>query len=106
MNSPLFAKAKGKKPTSPQEEEAASLTFSLVNQDQSKCLDFVALTREDFANWTDGFRALLYDKVENKETVEEINQLETIQLRVHLLDLDGIEIPSTVPDIPMPVKHQ
>lgn len=100
VNIPLFSKQKGKK-LSPQDEEQIALAFSLVYAGQeSKSLDFIAQTKDDFVNWTDGFRALLADKVENKETLEEINQLENIQLRVHLLDLDGIEIPLQVPEIP------
>jgi len=98
LNSGLFAK---QKKLTPQDEEISNLTFSVMMRDQSKpSIDFVAQNREDFLNWTDAFRVLLSDKIENAETMEELKTLENLEVRIRLLELEGLEIPHEMPKVP------
>jgi len=69
-------------------------------KEAGKSVDFVALSREDYANWTDGFRALLSDKIENSESLDELKSLVNLELRICLLELAGIELPHEQPKIP------
>lgn len=50
-------------------------------KDPSKSLDFIAQTKDDFLNWTDGLRVVLSDKVENPETLDDLKTLTTLELR-------------------------
>lgn len=82
-------------------------------KDPSKSLDFIAQTKDDFLNWTDGLRVVLSDKVENPETLDDLKTLTNLELRfvyfclitytrIRLLELEGIEIPNEAPEIPPP----
>jgi len=98
VNSSLFSK---QKKLSPQDEEVASLSLSIVMKDQTKpSLDLVAQNRDDFVNWTDGLRVLLSDKFENPETLEELKTLVNLEVRIRLLELEGVEISHDSPKIP------
>jgi len=100
VNTPIFSK---QKKLSQQDEEMASLSFSLLLKEQGKTIDFTASSKEDFINWTDGLKLLLSDKFENSDTLEEINSLTNMELRIRLLDLEGAQIPLQPPPIPTPL---
>jgi hypothetical protein len=95
-STPMFSK---QKKLSPQDEEICNLSFSIVMKDNST-LDFVAMTKEEFLDWTDALRLILSSKFENKETMEEIKALVNLELRIRLIELP--EIPKEAPPIPPP----
>ncbi len=104
VNIPMFAK---QKKLSPQDEEIASFSFSLLFKEPGKAsLDFTASTKDDFVHWTDALRLLLSDKIENSDTFDEIKTLTNLELRIRLLDLEGIQIPQQAPPIPATLANE
>lgn len=97
VNTPVFSK---QKKLTPQEEEVAALSFTIHTEDLNKSLDLVALNQDDFSNWTDGLRVLIHDRFENPQTQEEFKTLVSIELRIRLLDLAGVQTPQEAPQIP------
>lgn len=93
----MFAK---QKKLSPQDEELASVSFSILMKEAGKTIDVHASSKDDFVQWTDGFRLILSDRIENNASFDEIKTLTNIELKVRLLDLEGIQIPQTAPLLP------
>jgi len=95
----MFSK---QKKLSPQDEEIANLSFSIILKESGKTIDFVAQNREDFVNWTDGLKLLLADRLENAESLEEVKVLVNLELRIRLLELvsEGVQVPNDPPQIP------
>jgi len=96
-NSPLFSK---QKKISPQDEEIANLTFSIMLNQAGKSLDCIAINKDDFVNWTDGLRVILSDKVENPETLDDLKNLVNLEAGIRLIEIAGAEIPMEAPKIP------
>lgn len=96
-NTPMFSK---QKKLSPQDEEIANLSFSLMLKVAGKSVDFTAFKNDDFLLFSDGVRLLLSDRLENKESYTEIKSLTNIDLRIKLLDLEGKTLPTNPPPIP------
>jgi len=94
MNTPMFSK---QKKLSPQDEEQCNLSFSIVLKDSST-IDYIACTKDDFLDWTDGFRILISNKLENKETLEDLKGLVNLELRIRLIEIS--EIPKEAPPVP------
>jgi len=97
-NSPLFSK---QKKISPQDEEIANLTFSIMLNVAGRSIDCVAVNKEDFVNWSDGLRVILSDKVENPETLEELKSFVNLEVAIKLLELEAVEIPQEAPKVPV-----
>eukprot|EP01112_Ceratiomyxa_fruticulosa_P021611 TRINITY_DN7666_c0_g3_i2.p1 TRINITY_DN7666_c0_g3~~TRINITY_DN7666_c0_g3_i2.p1 ORF type:complete len:712 (+),score=155.21 TRINITY_DN7666_c0_g3_i2:203-2338(+) len=84
-------------------EDIANLTFALIAKDEKQTQEFLAATRDDFVNWTDGLRSLLGKQMETPETVEELKTLVSLEMKVRLLDLEGVDnIPKDTIPIPPP----
>jgi len=83
-------------------EDMATLSFAIVLKDDKGCVEFMANTRDEFVNWTDGLRALMGKPMECAETLDEAKTLVTLEMKVRLLDLEGIELPKETPSIPEP----
>jgi len=81
-------------------EDVFSLAIAFICKDEKQTLEFVACNREDFVNWVDGMKALIGKAMDCAETLDEAKTLVTMEMKVRLLDLEGIEIPMDPPPIP------
>lgn len=76
-----------------------NLLFSLFyNADDH--LDFVAPTETVYNIWIDGLNALLGKRMGSKGAEEDLDTLVNMDLKLRLLDLENITIPSQKPPIP------
>lgn len=77
------------------------LAFSLVLDSlEVTSLDFVAPDEQVFDYWTDGVNALLGKPMISKETEKDLEILLSMEIKLKLLDSEGIEIPQHPPLIP------
>ncbi|KAI5642726.1 ELMO/CED-12 family domain-containing protein [Phthorimaea operculella] len=77
------------------------LSFSLILKSaEVPSLDFVAPDEQIFDYWTDGINALLKEKMTSKSFENDLETLLSIDLKVRLLDAEGIDIPQEPPQIP------
>lgn len=98
QNNPLLAKLKKA------DEDILNHGFSLQLQDGTS-FDLVAQNQVDFVNWTDGIRLLLGLEMETLETKRAIECLETSDICVRLMNLEGLELPSEPLEIPPPPSN-
>ena len=68
--------------------------------DENEHLDFVAPNETVFNIWVDGFSVLVNRKMTSKSAEEDIEMLLNMDLKIQLLDLDNILIPTHPPTIP------
>ncbi|XP_039283993.1 engulfment and cell motility protein 1 [Nilaparvata lugens] len=91
---PHMKDARGRKTT---HQLAFSLTLDSV---EVTSLDFVAPDEKAFDYWTDGINALLGNKMVSKETEHDLETLLSMDIKLRLLDTEGIDIPQDPPPIP------
>ncbi|KAL0267620.1 UNVERIFIED_CONTAM: hypothetical protein PYX00_009836 [Menopon gallinae] len=78
-----------------------TLAFSLLlNLVEVSSLDFVAPDEQVYDYWTDGINALLGNKMTSKETENDLDTLLSMEIKLRLLDVEGIDIPQDPPPIP------
>lgn len=78
-----------------------SLAFSLILKSaEVTSLDFVAPDEQIFDYWTDGVNALLKEKMTSKSYENDLETLLSMDIKVRLLDAEGIDIPQDPPQIP------
>lgn len=63
-------------------------------------LDFIAPTVTVFNVWVDGLSALLGKKMPSKASDEDVETLLNMDLKLRLLDIENVSIPSQAPPIP------
>lgn len=63
-------------------------------------LDFIAPDEKVYDYWTDGINALLGNKMTSKEAENDLETLLSMELKLRLLDAEGINIPQDPPVIP------
>lgn len=98
-----------KKPT------AAETAFSILTYDPSEPhhqqqngttseepLNFIAPDEEVFDYWTDGINALLGREMTSEKTKQDLNMLLGMEVKIRLLDTEGVTIPEVAPEIPPP----
>ncbi|XP_043214984.1 engulfment and cell motility protein 1-like [Amphibalanus amphitrite] len=91
---PHMKDSKGKKST-------FQLAFSLLYESpEGGSLDFVAPDGKTFDYWTDGINALLGKKMSSEEARRDLDMLLAMEIKLRLLDTDGLEIPQEPPPIP------
>ncbi|KAI4504552.1 hypothetical protein M0802_000102 [Mischocyttarus mexicanus] len=79
------------------------LAFSLMlDSVEVSSLDFVAPDEQVFDYWTDGINALLNNKMTSKEAENDLETLLSMDIKLRLLDAEGIDIPQNPPPIPEP----
>ncbi|XP_076297340.1 engulfment and cell motility Ced-12 isoform X2 [Lasioglossum baleicum] len=79
------------------------LAFSLIlDSVDVSSLDFVAPDEQVFDYWTDGINALLNKKMTSKEAENDLETLLSMDIKLRLLDAEGIDIPQDPPAIPDP----
>lgn len=77
------------------------LAFSLILKSaEVTSLDFVAPDEQIFDFWTDGINALLKEKMLSKSFECDLETLLSMDIKVRLLDAEGIDIPQDPPQIP------
>ncbi|XP_014223551.1 engulfment and cell motility protein 1 [Trichogramma pretiosum] len=79
------------------------LAFSLLlDSVDTTSLDFVAPDEQIFDYWTDGINSLLGNRMTSKETEKDLDTLLSMDIKLRLLDAEGIDIPQDPPLIPDP----
>lgn len=78
----------------------ATYAFSLQLESEPSELDFIAPEEKVFDVWTDGINALLGQPLASKTAADNLDMLLDMEIRIQMLDLEGIIIPDTAPPIP------
>ncbi|GBP41410.1 Engulfment and cell motility protein 1 [Eumeta japonica] len=77
------------------------LAFSIMLKSvEVASLDFVAPDDQIFDFWTDGINALLKEKMTSKTFEKDLETLLSMDIKVRLLDTEGIDIPQDPPPVP------
>ena len=74
--------------------------FSLLLESEPSELDFIAPDEKVFDVWTDGLNALLGNAMSSHTTKEDFKLLLDMEIRIQMLDLEGITFPYSPPPIP------
>ncbi|XP_019622516.1 PREDICTED: engulfment and cell motility protein 1-like [Branchiostoma belcheri] len=82
-----------------QKDSVTPYAFSLMYYPDHS-LDFVAPTKEMYDLWTDGISALLDQEMTSKTTKKEMEMLLSMEMRLALLDTEGLQLPSEPPPLP------
>lgn len=78
-----------------------SLAFALLSQEDSvRNLCFVAPKPEIFSYWVDGLNALLGNAMTSEEAVKDSETLLDLDVKLRLLDIEGLNIPDSMPELP------
>jgi len=93
-----FIKEWGKKKD--QQQQVVKLAFSLEGENTS--LDLVAPDEQTHNYWVDGINTLLRRPMTSPDYVKEKEILTNMEIKLRLLDLEGIELPKSAPAIPPP----
>lgn len=82
-------------------KSAVNVGFSITfdNMDHAT-LDFVAPDETTFNYWTDGINALLLQDMVSKQKEEDFETLLSMEIKLRLLDTEGVDISSEPPQIP------
>lgn len=82
-------------------KSAVNVGFSITfdNMDHAT-LDFVAPDETTFNYWTDGINALLLQDMVSKQKEEDFETLLSMEIKLRLLDTEGVDISSDPPPIP------
>nr|CAG4651644.1 EOG090X02BW [Triops cancriformis] len=79
----------------------AQLAFSLIlDSNDGGSLDFLAPDEKMFDYWTDGINALLGCEMTSKEAKSDLDILLGMEIKLRLLDVEGIDTPEEPPPIP------
>nr|CAG4635993.1 EOG090X02BW [Eubosmina coregoni]SVE69673.1 EOG090X02BW [Eubosmina coregoni] len=77
--------------------------FSLMlDSNDTQSLDFVAPDQQTFDYWVDGINALLGAKMNSKEAANDLEFLLSMNTKLRLLDVEGMDLPEEPPPIPRP----
>lgn len=82
------------------------LAFSLISDSfQGEPLNFVAPNEKVFDYWTDGINGLIGNEMVSKEAINDLESLLSMEIKLRLLDTEGITIPEIPPKIPEPPSN-
>ncbi|KAL3275269.1 hypothetical protein HHI36_020038 [Cryptolaemus montrouzieri] len=82
------------------------LAFSLALEGVDlQSLDCVAPDEMTFAYWTDGINTLLGNRMQSREYEKDLDTLLSMEIKLRLLDAEGITIPQDPPIIPPEPSH-
>ena len=82
-------------------DQYARLAFSLVGENVS-LLDLVAPDEQTHNYWVDGMNTLLGRDMSSSDYTKEKNILTNMEIKLRLLDLEGVDLPEDAPPIPPP----
>lgn len=79
-----------------------STLFSIAYDDngEQKTLDFVAPDDLTFNYWIDGIACLLEQNMLSKQMEEDFETLLSVEIKLRLLDTEGVDISKEAPEIP------
>jgi engulfment/cell motility protein 1 len=79
-----------------------SFAFSIVSSENinQEPVNFVAANEETFCIWTDAINALLGKPMVSPQLVKDLDTLLSMEIKLRLLDTEGITIPKSPPVIP------
>nr|XP_034337999.1 engulfment and cell motility protein 2 isoform X4 [Crassostrea gigas] len=77
-----------------------SFAIQHVNSDTNDMYCFVAKDEVEFDMWTDGLNVLLGHEMRSTQMYKDLNMLLDMEIRIRLLDAEGIAIPNEPPPIP------
>lgn len=78
-----------------------NLSFSITFESMDhSTLDFMAPDEKTFHYWTDGLNALLGQPMTSKQHVEDFETLLSMEIKLRLLDTEGVDISCEPPPIP------
>lgn len=78
-----------------------NLAFSIVlDGPEPQYINFVAPTDHIFNMWTDGINALLGNQMTSQQKKEDLDILLNMEIKIRLLDTEGITIPDQPPPLP------
>lgn len=63
-------------------------------------IDFIAPNQKTFDYWCDGINALLRREMTSAKAGEDLEMFLQMEVKIRLLDLEGIEIPDDPPPVP------
>jgi len=81
-------------------EEIQKTAFCLISEGGD--LDCVAPDLQTFHYWLDGINTLLGKQMTSPDYIKEKEILVSIEVKLRLLDLEGVDLPATPPAIPPP----
>ncbi|XP_026478121.1 engulfment and cell motility protein 1 [Ctenocephalides felis] len=82
------------------------LAFSLIlDSIDIHSLDFVAPDELTFDYWLDGVNALLGNEMTSASKSSDLEKLLSMDIKLRLLDVEGLEIPQNPPSIPPPPEN-
>ncbi|XP_013415031.1 engulfment and cell motility protein 1 [Lingula anatina] len=76
--------------------------FSIMSDTADQALNFVASNEQEYNTWTDGVNALLGNPMVSEMTTQELDMLLSMEIKIRLLDTEGVTIPESPPPIPPP----
>ncbi|KAF2357201.1 protein of unknown function DUF3361 [Trinorchestia longiramus] len=79
--------------------------FSLMKESsktEPNSVDLITSDETTFCHWVDGIKVLLREKMTSAEAVKDIEMLLELELKLQLLDLEGVAIPMKAPTLPPP----
>ncbi|XP_041375844.1 engulfment and cell motility protein 1-like [Gigantopelta aegis] len=82
----------------------SNLAFSIV-PDTSDAMCFVASNEQEFSVWTDGINALLEKPMTSEQKTQDLEMLLCMEIKIRLLETEGITIPTEAPPIPQPPSN-
>ncbi|KAG7153485.1 Engulfment and cell motility protein 2-like [Homarus americanus] len=87
-------------------KNAYNLAFSLIlesnNVNETNSVDFVAPDDSVFSYWVDGVNALLRQRMPSAATSRDLEMLLNMEIKLRLLDAEGVTIPQQQPVVPPP----
>ena len=83
---------------------ADNLAISILREN-GDTLDFIAPSQKSFDYWCDGMNALMRKEMTSEEATKDQEMLLSMEEKIRLLPLEGIEILDEQPPIPPPPPH-
>jgi hypothetical protein len=81
-------------------DQASQFAMSIVTDSSS--LDLLASEQKTFDNWCDALNALLRRDMVSSKAVADVELFLSMEIKIRLLDVEGIELPKVAPTIPPP----
>lgn len=82
-------------------KSAVNLAFSITFEAMGhSTVDFVAPDETTFNYWVDGINALLGQEMVSKQKKEDFDTLLSMEIKLRLLDTEGVDISKDPPPIP------
>lgn len=82
------------------DQDMTDLAFSIMLDGEPHSLDFIAPDQRAFDYWTDGINCLLGNPMTSATKEAEFKMLLDLEVRLQLLDTEGISIPRKPPPVP------